>query len=144
MRGIHLALALTLGIAARAVAADLARDPAGLQGNWRAIAAERNGAPAPEIIGNELTFEGDRFRITRDGAVLFGGRFTTAPGDMVQRIDLAQTEGATLRGTWRGIWRLEGERLEIVDNAPDMSAPVPSGFAAGPGSGHVRILFEAE
>jgi uncharacterized protein (TIGR03067 family) len=142
MRRLGLALGLSVGLAAGACSgADPAAERAALQGTWRAVAAERNGAPAPELVGHELTFAGDRFRIARDGRLLYGGSYTIDPSARPARIDFDQREGAAMRGTWKGIYRLEGGRLEIVDNAPDMTRPAPTRFAAGPGSGYVLVRF---
>jgi uncharacterized protein (TIGR03067 family) len=136
-----LALGLFLGVAAGAWAADPTAERAKLEGTWRAVAAERNGAPASDLLGHELTFAGDRFRITHDGRLLYGGAYTVDPLAQPARIDFRQDEGADLRGTWKGIYRLDGGRLEIVDNAPDMGKPAPTQFAAGPGSGYVLVRF---
>jgi uncharacterized protein (TIGR03067 family) len=141
VRSLGLALGLSLGLATGAWAADPAAERAKLQGTWRAVAAERNGAPAPDVVGHDLTFLGDRFRITRDGGLLYGGAYTIDPSAEPSRIDFQQDEGADLRGTWKGIYRLDGGRLEIVDNAPDMGKPAPTQFAAGPGSGYVLVQF---
>jgi uncharacterized protein (TIGR03067 family) len=141
MRRLCIAFGLSLGLATSGCAGDPATDRAKLQGQWRAVAAERNGAPAPELAGHELTFAGDRFRITRDGRPLYGGTYTIDPTAQPSRIDFDQHEGAELRGTWKGIYRLDGGRLEIVDNAPDMGKPAPTRFAAGPGSGYVLVRF---
>jgi len=141
VRSLGLALGLFFSLATGAWAADPAAERAKLQGTWRAVAAERNGAPAPELAGHELTFAGDRFRITRDGRPLYGGTYTIDPSAQPPRIDFDQHEGAELRGIWKGIYRLDGGRLEIVDNAPDMGKPAPTQFAAGPGSGYVLVRF---
>jgi uncharacterized protein (TIGR03067 family) len=135
------ALGLSFGLAVGAWAADPAAERAKLQGTWRAVAAERNGAPAPDVVGHELTFAGDRFRIARDGRPLYGGTYTIDPSAQPSRIDFDQHEGPELRGTWKGIYRLDGGGLEIVDNAPDMGRPAPMRFAAGPGSGYVLVRF---
>ena len=141
MRSPGLALGLSLGLAAGAWAADPATERATLQGTWRAVAAERNGAPAPELVGHELTFAGDRFRITRDGRPLYGGTYRIDPSAQPSRTDFDQHETAELRGTWKGIYRLGDGRLEIVDNAPDMGKPAPVQFATGPGSGYLLVRF---
>ena len=75
-----------------------------LQGTWQAVAAERNGAPAPDLVGHRLAFTKDRFQITRDGTVLYGGTYTDDPPAQPARIAFHQEEGATLRGEWRGIY----------------------------------------
>ena len=141
MRRLCMIVGLSLGLAASGCARDPAAKRADVQGRWRAVAAERNGAPAPDLVGHELTFTGDRFRITSNGRLLFGGPYTIDPSARPSRIDLQQEEGDTLRGTWRGIYRLGGGALEIADNAPDMSKPAPVRFATWPGSGYVLVRF---
>jgi len=139
-----------LGPALVLLAAGCAADPApggggdaraALQGNWRAMSAERNGAPAPELVGHELAFAGERFRISGGGRPLFGGTYSIDPAARPPRIDFRQEEGGELRGTWRGIYRLEGRELLIVDNAADMQRPAPTQFATAPGSGLVMVRF---
>jgi len=132
---------LSLGLATSAWAADPAAEQAKLQGKWRAVAAERNGAPAPDVVGNDLTFTGNRFQITRDGKLLYGGTYMLEPAAQPARIDFRQDEGPSLRGEWKGIYRLDTGRLEIVDNADDASKPAPTQFAAGPGSGYILVRF---
>jgi uncharacterized protein (TIGR03067 family) len=142
MRRFRLALGLSLGCATGAAwAADPAAEQAKLQGTWRAVAAERNGAPAPELATHELTFDGDRFRIAAGGRPLYGGTYTIDPSAQPSRIDFRQETGPELRGVWKGIYRFDGAHLEIVDNAPDTAKPAPTQFAAGPGSGYVLVRF---
>jgi hypothetical protein len=39
-----------------------------LQGSWTATKAERDGKPAGDVVGNRLSFTGNRFRIqSKDG-----------------------------------------------------------------------------
>jgi len=118
-------------------------EQARLQGTWRAIAAERDGASAPDLIGHKLTFTEDRFQITQDDALLFGGTYAVDPSAQPAHIDFHQEEGSALRGEWRGIYRFEASALEIVDNAQDMSKPRPTHFATQPGSGSVLVRFES-
>ena len=47
-----------------------------------------------------------------------------------------------MRGEWRGIYRFEASRLEIIDNADDTSKPRPIKFVTAPGSGYVLVRFE--
>ena len=110
MRRLCMIVGLSLGLAASGCARDPAAKRADVQGRWRAVTAERNGAPAPDLVGHELTFTGDRFRITSNGRLLFGGPYTIDPSARPSRIDLRQEEGDTLRGTWRGIYRLRRRR----------------------------------
>jgi uncharacterized protein (TIGR03067 family) len=114
--------------------------PARLDGTWTAVSAERNGASAPDVVGHKLAFSGNTFAITRDGKTLFAGTYTADLAAQPARIDFVNTE-ATLRGTWKGIARRDGGTLRICDNAPDMTKPRPSAFAAPAGSGYVCIAF---
>lgn len=132
---------LSIGLAAGGCAGDPATERAKLQGRWRAVSAEQNGVPTPELVGHELAFTGDRFRITRGGNLLYGGAYTVDPSAWPPRIDFRQEEGATLRGIWRGIYRFDGSSLEIADNALDTSKPAPARFATAPASGHVLVRF---
>ncbi len=141
MKHLYLAFSLSLGLAAGAWAA--APAPERLQGAWQSVAAERNGAPAPDVVGHRLAFTGDRFQITRDGKLLYGGAYAADPSAQPARIEFHQDEGASLRGEWKGIYRFEANRLEIIDNADDTSKPPPTGFVTTPGSGYVLVRFES-
>jgi uncharacterized protein (TIGR03067 family) len=111
-----------------------------LDGVWTAVTAERDGRSAADVVGNKLAFSADKFTITRDGKTLFAGTYTTDLAKHPAQIDFVNTEG-NLKGTWRGILRFDGAMLDICDNAPDMTKPRPSGFAAPAGSGYVFIAF---
>jgi uncharacterized protein (TIGR03067 family) len=117
--------------------------PAGLDGAWTAVSAERDGRSAPDVAGNRLTFGGNRFTITRDGRTLFAGTYTADLGRQPAEIDFVNSEG-NLKGTWKGILRLDGATLNICDNAPDMTKPRPAAFAAPAGSGYVAIVFRRD
>ena len=112
-----------------------------LQGIWQAVAAERDGTSAPDLVGHILELTEDRFQITRDGSLLFGGSYATDPCAEPAHIDFHQEDAHALRGEWRGIYRLSGDGLEIVDNAYNMSQPRPAHFATQPGSGYVFVRF---
>jgi uncharacterized protein (TIGR03067 family) len=142
MKSLYLAFSFSLSLIASAWATDPKASSAMLVGTWRAIAAERNGAAAPDLVGHELVFTKDRFRISRDGKLLYGGTYMADPSTQPARIEFYQVEGSTLRGEWKGIYRVASGRLEIIDNAVDMSQPWPTHFATTPGSGYVLLQFE--
>ena len=142
MKSLYLAFSLLLGFVASAWAADPKASSAMLEGTWQAIAAERNGAAAPDLVGHELVFTKERFQITRDGKLLYGGTYVIDPLAQPARIQFHQVEGSTLHGEWKGIYRFNSGRLEIIDNADDMSKPWPTRFATAPGSGYVLLQFE--
>jgi len=114
-----------------------------LDGAWIAVSAQRDGEDVTDIIGNRLAFNGDRFTITRDGKTLFAGTFTADLTRQPAPIDFVNTEG-NLKGTWKGIVRVDDPMLQICDNAPDMTKPRPETFAAPARSGYVAIVFRRE
>ena len=138
LQWIALALAAVASVAA---ASPAGAEGTGLDGSWTATAARRQGVPAPDLVGHRLTLAAGRFRIEHDGRMLFGGSYVVDPSGKIPRITLHQEAGATLRGTWLGIWRLDGERLTICDNAGDMTKPAPADFAACEGAGYVVLEF---
>ena len=95
-----------------------ARAESPLQGTWLAESAKEAGVDMPEIIGHRLSFDGDRFRITKDGKLLYGGTFTVDPSANPSSIMFDQNETQSLAGVWRGIYALTGDTLTICDNAP--------------------------
>ena len=128
-------LAATL-IPAKVRAADV-----NLEGAWVAARAERNGAPASELIGNRLSFEGSRFRISKDESLIYGGSFSVSSGMSPAQIDFAVEKGTAKGQSWLGIVKVENEMLTICDNAPDPKAPRPAKFGTSAGSNHVCLTF---
>ncbi len=136
MRAIAALLALVL------VAPALADDPAELEGNWTALRAERDGRPAPELIGHRLEFSGDRFAITsKDGQPLYAGSFSVDNVTEPAAIDFVQDSGIAVGQTWEGIYRLDNGQLTIVDDAADPAQGRPSDFTTAMGSGRVLLVF---
>ena len=135
MKSFMLAFGLLVGLGASAWAAAPLSGPARLQGTWQAVTVTRDGKPAPDLAGHRLTFTKDRFRITRDGKLLYGGTYAADAATRPAQIEFHQDEGVSLRGDWRGIYRFAANRLEIVDNADGANKPRPSRFVTTPGSG---------
>ena len=117
-----------------------AQPRATLDGVWRAVAAERDGKNATDVVGHMLTLGAGKFTITHDGKTVFAGTYTIDAAKQPAQIDFANTEGA-LKGTWKGIYQLDGGTLKVCDNAPDMAKPRPTAFAAPAGSGHIFVAF---
>ena len=80
--------------------------------------------------------------IDRDNRVLYRGTFKANHARKPAHIDFRNGEGEAAGKTWLGIYRLEGDDLTIVDNAPDTSKPRPAQFTTTPGSGHVLLAFK--
>jgi uncharacterized protein (TIGR03067 family) len=129
-----------LGVGIAGTAAPHAQ-PGTLDGTWTAVAAERDGKPADELKGNRLTFRGESFVIQRDDRTVYKGTYRADHAKKPARIDFRNLEGDAKGQRWRGIYRLEGDTLTIVDNAPDVTKPRPAQFATRPGSGHVMLTF---
>lgn len=132
-------LILAAVLAAPAAAADA---PAALTGSWTAVEAQRDGAEAPELIGHRLVLEAQAFRIlAADGKPLYAGRYAVDAAARPARIDFVQEAGEAKGQTWEGIWRIDGERLTIVDDAPDPAKARPTDFGTEKGSGYVMVVF---
>ena len=114
-----------------------------LVGVWTATQAQRDGKTADDVIGHRLSFTGDRFRIeSRDGKPLYTGTVRVDPTAKPAAIDFAHTEGALKGKAWKGIYSLNGDRLTICDNAPNLDKGRPAAFEAKSGSGYVLITFK--
>jgi uncharacterized protein (TIGR03067 family) len=131
-------------------AAGLARvsaQPAGeaaakLQGTWTAVRAERDGNTAQDVVGNRLSFSGDRFRIDSSaGKTLYAGTVHVDASATPMAIDFAHTEGALAGKSWKGIYEIAGDTLTTCDNAPDLTKGRPASFEARRASGYVLINF---
>ena len=119
-----------------------AQPTAKLDGSWRAVAAERDGKSATDVIGHRLTFAGGKFTITRDGKTLYAGTYKTDSAKRPAQIDF--DINASPKGNWKGIYVLDGVALKTCDNAPDTAKARPTAFAAPAGSGHIFIVFTRE
>ena len=53
-----------------------------LQGTWTATKAERDGKAADDVVGDRLSFTGNRFQIrSKDGKPLYEGTFRVDPSN---------------------------------------------------------------
>ena len=112
------------------------------QGNWVATKAERDGASAADLVGHRLSLSGNRFEIrSKDGTSIYAGTFRVDPGARPSAISFAHTAGELKGKAWKGIYKLEGDRLTVCDNAVDLDKPRPKTFEAAKGSGYVCITF---
>lgn len=136
MRGLVTAVALA------ALMGPAQAQEAGLTGTWVATAAERDGAPAPDLLGHVLTFDDGFAILGPDGAMLYAGDYATDPAATPPAIDFNNVSGLAAGQVWRVIYRLEGDTLTTVDDAPDPEKGRPTEFAAPAGSGLVLLTFE--
>jgi len=114
-----------------------------LQGSWTATKAERDGKAADDVVGNQLSFTGNRFRIqSKDGKPLYAGNVRVDPSAKPAAFDFEHTEGELKGKTWKGIYALDGDTLTTCDNAPNLDKGRPAAFEAKSGSGYVLITFK--
>jgi len=114
-----------------------------LQGSWTATKAERDGKAADDVVGNRLSFTGNRFRIqSKDGKPLYAGNVRVDPSAKPAAFDFEHTEGELKGKTWKGIYALDGDTLTTCDNAPNLDKGRPAAFEAKSGSGYVLITFK--
>jgi uncharacterized protein (TIGR03067 family) len=114
-----------------------------LQGTWTATKAERDGKAADDVVGDRLSFTGNRFQIrSKDGKPLYEGTFRVDPSTKPAAIDFEHTEGALKGKAWKGIYALDGDTLMTCDNAPNLDKGRPAAFEAKTGSGHIFITFK--
>lgn len=117
-------------------------EAAALEGSWAAVRAERDGAPAAELVGHRLRLAEGRYEIHgADGELLYAGAYLINATAESAQIDFVNEVGEAAGVTWEGIYRLAGGELTIVDDAPNPSAPRPTTFAAAKGSGYVLLAF---
>ena len=122
-----------------------AQPTAKLDGTWRAVAAEREGKSASDVIGHRLTFAGGKFTITsgRDGKTLYAGTFKTDPAKRPAQIDFDNTNAGP-KGNCKGIYELDGVALKTCDNAPDTAKARPTTFPPRPARAHLHHLHTGE
>jgi uncharacterized protein (TIGR03067 family) len=119
-----------------------AAEAAEVEGSWTAVRAERDGAPAAELVGHRLRFVGERYEIAgADGRPLYAGSYRVDATAEPARIDFINEAGEAAGVTWEGIYRLADGELTIVDDAPNPSAARPTTFTAAKGSGYVLVAF---
>ncbi len=112
-----------------------------LEGTWLAVEARVNGEPALEVVGQKLSFTGNRFQIRKNGELLYGGCVDLDTSEEISTIEFDQNETDSLFGTRLGIYRWNGDALEICDNAPDMAAHRPNDFSQRNDQGRVWVRF---
>jgi uncharacterized protein (TIGR03067 family) len=114
-----------------------------LQGTWTATKAQRDGKAADDVVGNQLSFSGNRFQIrSKDCKLLYEGTFRVDPCTKPAAIDLEHTEGALKGKAWKGVYALDGDTLTTCDNAPSLDKGRPAALEAKTGSGHIVIIFK--
>jgi uncharacterized protein (TIGR03067 family) len=106
-----------------------------LEGTWsfERLVVAGNTLPATALAASRILIDGDRFR-TESPEAIYEGVFNIDVEAEPHAIDIEFVEGPEAGNTNHGIFRLDGEMLEIC---LDMSgAPRPATFHAAPGTQH--------
>jgi uncharacterized protein (TIGR03067 family) len=106
-----------------------------LEGDWRFVSLEIDGAAVPEdaLAHARLLIDGDRFR-TESPEATYEGIFSIDVEATPAQIDIEFVEGPDA-GSWcYGLYELHGEQLTFCLGL--VGASRPAAFATSPGSGH--------
>ena len=135
----HLAL-IVFSLLAPAPPTDLDR----LQGPWVCVAMERNGKAIPpeRYAGNRLIMEGERFTFKVGDRLVSQGKRRLDPTTDPAAIDDEHTAGSFAGKSYRGIYKLEGDRFTTCNGGPGQDRPTE--FATRPGSGLLLVVYERE
>jgi uncharacterized protein (TIGR03067 family) len=118
---------LILGPALLPAFAQPADDAKRLQGAWR----------------HQLSFAGNRFQIrSKEGKALYAGTVRADASAKPPAIDFVHTEGDLKGKACKGIYALDGDKLKICDNAPNLEKGRPTALAAKGGSEYLLVTFK--
>jgi uncharacterized protein (TIGR03067 family) len=101
------------------------KDLKGLEGTWLALSAEEDGkkAPAKEVKGMRMVFEGKKFTAYFGPIVLMQGTVKLDPGKKPKAMDLVSTAGRLMGQTAPAIYELDGDGLKVCLGEPDGKRP---------------------
>jgi uncharacterized protein (TIGR03067 family) len=117
------------------------KDRKALQGEWRVVAGEQDGAPLNRIVDNSLLIEGDKFTIKTKTSDLKGTIELFADGEP-KGMDLTHTEGAVMGSVWFAIYSLQGNELKICYKDPNPLMQRPGEFATQAGSSWLLVTLK--
>ncbi len=123
---------------------DLAgKDLAALQGTWRFVAVEAEGAGVVEEVvrASRLVVTGDRFELRTPDAV-HAGVLRLDPSGSPRLIDIEYTSGPKQGQRALGIYFLGDHGLWVCIGLPGRARP--TAFGTAPGSGHLLEYLERE
>lgn len=113
-----------------------------LAGDWIALAAERSGLPAPDLVGLQLHLAGEEFAVAnKGGSVLYRGTYHVDPRHRPAQIEFRAFPGARDGKIWQGICQRSVDFLRICGREDDLGGVRPTRFFSQLGSGFVCLLF---
>ena len=100
------------------------REQSKLDGYWRMVSVEVDGAkmPAQQVNDFSLKFKGDKFTSFRAGEKKTG-TFTIDPTKKPKTLDIVLDDGPDKGKTWSLIYTLEGDRLQICGREAGKDRP---------------------
>ncbi len=106
-----------------------------VQGNWKLVAAIRDGKPLTGAdLGTKLSIQGDRFSFAEGSATASAGTFKLDEAAKPRTIDVVYDAGPNQGQTGLGIYEVRaGNRHRLCIAAP--GKPRPTKFESRPGSG---------
>ncbi|MCS7016176.1 MAG: TIGR03067 domain-containing protein [Gemmatales bacterium] len=117
------------------------RDLALLQGEWRAIAGERDGQARPKTFLQALHVQvADDMMILSLGKRQQKLRIVLNPSVRPRSIEVIHLEGKEQGEVWSGIYLVEGQRWKLCLAPP--GTPRPQDFYTRPGSGWELLILE--
>jgi uncharacterized protein (TIGR03067 family) len=115
-----------------------AADSDTVQGNWKLVAAIRDGKPLTGAdLDAKLTIQGNRFTVVQ-GDMTVAGTFQLNESAKPKALDLTYDQGPDQGKSAQGIYEIRAGNRQRVCIAPP-GAPRPSKFESRPASGY---LFE--
>jgi uncharacterized protein (TIGR03067 family) len=115
-----------------------------LEGTWQAVSFEQDGRTPRDVNVKEVvaTFEGDQYRFTTGMRVQGAGKGALAvhPDTDPKTFELTPDSGVFDGQAFRGVYRLDGDRLTLCFSWPPKDRPTK--FASPPNSTVVLAVFE--
>jgi uncharacterized protein (TIGR03067 family) len=112
------------------------------QGTWQFVSREADGkrAPARELKGLTITFEGDTFTVKQGDEVVQAGTHKLHPGKDPKQVDAKVTEGEGKGTTMLGIYERKGDTLRACFDPTGKKRPAE--FKAPEGSGYMLVVIK--
>lgn len=113
-------------------------DRESIQGGWRLVAMEADGEQAREevVAPGKFLFDGNSLAISPGEPGSGSFEFALDPSTIPPGFTMTKVDGRERGKTTRGIYRLEGDRLEICLG---LGSEVPTDFTTAEGSS--RVLY---
>ena len=136
MTPVLLALAVTVAAPAPKEAK---KDPPSVLGEWLIESTTLNGAPLPggPVVTVVYTADGKSETRREGGAIVQSGTYTLDPKKEPAEVDLTSAPPAA--GTWKGIYRLDGDTLTVC--VTTSSSARPTSFEGKAGSGYIVTVY---